>query len=165
MIRLEEAPWTWWRLGYVVAAVVGGGLVEPAIQAAIGPLAFRGGVARTMQVQTDRIVTTFGIYPLTIFGPQGLLFLCFIFPFGFVAYLPTTALLGRVAEVPLPARLVWVSPWRAGCCSPPVAGAVLPHVAALPEPGDVTRSSVTQVPTRRGPPSSFPTGVSRGIAA
>lgn len=71
-----------------------------------------------MQVQADRIVTTFGIYPLTIFGPQGLLFLCFIFPFGFVAYLPTTALLGRVAEVPLPARLVWVSPWRAGCCSP-----------------------------------------------
>lgn len=141
-----------------------GGLVETAIQAAIGSLAFRGGVARTMQVQTDRIVTTFGIYPLTIFGPQGLLFLCFIFPFGFVAYLPTTALLGRVAEVPLP-RTAGVSLSLAGwVLFPPVAGAVPPHVAALPEPGGVTRSSVTQVPTRRGPPSSFPTGVSRGIA-
>ena len=29
---------------------------------------------------------------------------------GFVAYLPTTALLDRVAEVPLPAWLVWASP-------------------------------------------------------
>ena len=87
---LAPVEWTWWRLGYVVAAVVGGGLVETAVQMVI--------------------VTTFGIYPLTIFGPEGLLFLCFVFPLGFVAYLPTTALLDRVAEVPLPAWLVWASP-------------------------------------------------------
>ena len=93
-----------------MAAVVGGGLVETAVQMVIGSLAFRGGGARIMQIQADRIVTTFGIYPLTIFGPEGLLFLCFVFPLGFVAYLPTTALLDRVAEVPLPAWLVWASP-------------------------------------------------------
>lgn len=107
---LAPVEWTWWRLGYVVAAVVGGGLVETAVQMVIGSLAFRGGGARIMQIQADRIVTTFGIYPLTIFGPEGLLFLCFVFPLGFVAYLPTTALLDRVAEVPLPAWLVWASP-------------------------------------------------------
>ena len=107
---LAPVEWTWWRLGYVVAAVVGGGLVETAVQVAIGSLAFRGGVAAAMQIQADRIVTTFGIYPLTIFGPAGLFFLCFVFPLGFVAYLPATALLGRVAEVPLPAGLVWASP-------------------------------------------------------
>ena len=107
---LAPVEWTWWRLGYVVAAVVGGGLVETAVQMVIGSLAFRGGGARIMQIQADRIVTTFGIYPLTIFGPEGLLFLCFVFPLGFVAYLPTAALLDRAAEVPLPAWLVWASP-------------------------------------------------------
>jgi len=74
------------------------------------------GITATAQVRSELpgvrvlIVTTFGIYPLTIFGPEGLLFLCFVFPLGFVAYLPTTALLDRVAEVPLPAWLVWASP-------------------------------------------------------
>ena len=134
----------------------GGGLVETAIQVAIGSLAVRGGVARTMQVQADQTVTTVGIYLLTIFWPQDLLFLCFIFPLGFVAYLPTTALLGRVAEVSLPARLVWVSPGRAGCCSscPWCCSTACRDTTRA---WGVTRSSVSHVPTRRVPVQPCPT--------
>lgn len=132
---LAPVEWTWWRLGYVVAAVVGGGLVETAIQAAIGSLAVRGGVARTMQVQADQTVTTVGIYLLTIFWPQDLLFLCFIFPLGFVVYLPTTALCSAgLRRCRSPHGWCGSLPGGLGAV-PPVPGAVPPHVATPPEPG------------------------------
>ena len=67
----------------------------------------------------------------------------------FVACLPTTALLGRVAEVSLPAWLVWVSPWRAGCCSTACRGTT--------RAWGVTRSSVSHVPTRQVPVQPCPT--------
>lgn len=106
----SPVEWTWWRIGYVVAAVVGGGLVEAAIQVTIASLAFRAGSVRGLQNQADRLITTFGIYPLTIFGPAGLLALTLVLPLGFIAYLPTAALLGRTPEVPLPDVVVWSSP-------------------------------------------------------
>ena len=106
----SPVEWTWWRIGYLMAAVIGGGLVETAIQVVIASTAFRSGNVFALQTQADRVITLFGIYPLTIFGPLGLLTLCLLFPLGFIAYLPSTALLGRVAEVPLPSWLVWLSP-------------------------------------------------------
>ncbi|MDO5081806.1 MAG: ABC-2 family transporter protein [Arachnia propionica] len=102
--------WNWWRICYLLAAVVGGGLVETAIQVAIASVAFRAGNVFALQALADRTITVFGIYPLTIFGSVGLLALCLLFPLGFIAYLPATALLGRVAEVPLPSWAVWLSP-------------------------------------------------------
>ena len=84
--------------------------METAIQVVIASAAFRSGNVFALQTQADRVITLFGIYPLTIFGPLGLLTLCLLFPLGFIAYLPSTALLGRVAEVPLPSWLVWLSP-------------------------------------------------------
>lgn len=107
---VSPVEWTWWRLAFVLAAVVGGGLVETSIQVVIAAVAFRSGNVFALQIQADRVITLFGIYPLTIFGTSGLLTLCLVFPLGLIAYLPTAALLGRVAEVPLPAWLVWGSP-------------------------------------------------------
>lgn len=105
-----QAPvdWTWWRLLYLLAAILGGGLVETSIQIAIASLAFRATVVNSLQTLADTVVTTFGIYPLSIFGPAGLIGLCFIFPLGLIAYLPAAALMN--AAVPLPGWLVWASP-------------------------------------------------------
>lgn len=107
---LAPVDWSWWRLAYLGAAVVGGALVESAIQVTIASLAFRFGLVLSAQMLADRVITTFGIYPLTIFGPAGLVALTLVFPLGFIAYLPATALLGRVAEVPLPPWLAWAAP-------------------------------------------------------
>ena len=74
----------------------------------------------------------------------------------FVACLPTTALLGRVAEVPLPARLVWVSPWRAGCCSS-CPWCCSTACRGTTRAWGVTRSSVSHVPTRQVPVQPCPT--------
>lgn len=106
----SPVSWGLLKLGYVLAAIVGGGLVEVAIQVVITSLAFKAGPVRAMQMQADRVITTFGIYPLTIFGPSGLWSLCLIFPLGFIAYLPTVTLLSRTSEVPLPEWLVLTSP-------------------------------------------------------
>ncbi len=102
--------WTWWRLGYLAAAVVGGGLVETAIQLAIASIAFRATVVNSLQNLADTDVTSFGVYPLTIYGPAGLIGLCFVFPLGLIAYLPAAALMGATAGIPLPGWLIWASP-------------------------------------------------------
>lgn len=105
----SPVEWTTTHLLYLLAAVVGGGLVETAIQVAIASLAFKVSMVSSFQVLADTIVTTYGIYPLTIFG-RGLYVLCLIFPLGFIAYLPTTVLLGQADHVPLPTWLVTASP-------------------------------------------------------
>lgn len=107
---LAPVDWSWWRLPYLLAAVMGGTLVETAIQVAIASLAFRFGPVFSAQTLADRVITIFGIYPLTVFGTAGLVALTLIFPLGFIAYLPATALLGRAAEVPVPPWLVWGVP-------------------------------------------------------
>lgn len=107
--------WTWWRLGYLVLAVIGGGLVETAVQALIGSFAFKVVTVRSAAYLADGLFTSFAPYPLTIFG-WGLYALVFAFPLGLIAYLPAAALLGRAGEVPLPDWFVWATP---------VAGVVL----------------------------------------
>lgn len=107
---LAPVDWTWWRIGYLVLAVIGGGIVEVAIQVFIASIAFRATVVNSLHYLADTVVTTFGVYPLTIFGPGGLLALCFAFPLGFIAYLPAAALLGRTDGVPLPDAVIWASP-------------------------------------------------------
>ncbi|MGJ6979575.1 ABC transporter permease [Aestuariimicrobium soli] len=106
---LAPVEWTWWRLGYLVLAVIGGGLVESAVQTFIGSFAFRFVTVRSASYLVDNVITSFAPYPLTIFG-WGLYVLVFALPLGLVAYLPATALLGRAAEVPLPEWFVWGSP-------------------------------------------------------
>ncbi len=102
--------WTWVKICYVILAVAGGALVETAIQVMITSFAFRATNVHSLQTMADSVVTTFGVYPLTIFGKTGLIALCFAFPLGFIAYLPAAALLGRAAEVPLPPAIVWGAP-------------------------------------------------------
>lgn len=107
---LAPVDWTWWRVGYLLLAIIGGGLVEASIQVFIASVTFRATVVTSLHYLADTVVTTFGVYPLSIFGPAGLMALCFAFPLGFIAYLPAAALLNRAAELPLPDALVWLSP-------------------------------------------------------
>ncbi|MFT3888794.1 MAG: ABC-2 family transporter protein [Arachnia sp.] len=107
---LAPVEWTWWRVCYLALAVIGGALVEVAIQVVIASVTFRATVVTSLHYLADTVVTTFGVYPLSIFGTPGLLALCFAFPLGFIAYLPAAALLGRAGETPLPDAVVWLSP-------------------------------------------------------
>lgn len=107
---LAPVDWNGWRVGQLILAIVGGALVEVAIQVVIAAITFRATVVTSLHYLADTVVTTFGVYPLSIFGTGGLLALCFAFPLGFIAYLPATVLLGRAGEMPLPEAVAWLSP-------------------------------------------------------
>jgi hypothetical protein len=137
---LAPVDWSWENIGYLILAVIGGGLAETAIQIAIVSFSFTATVVNSIQFMADTIVTNFGVYPLAIFGKEGLLALCFAFPLGFIAYLPTAALLGRVAEVPLPEWMVWTSPLAGWLLLPPHYGCSTACHSTTPAPGH----SITQ---------------------
>lgn len=102
--------WTISNVLFLLAAVIAGGLVETAFQTAIASLTFTLGATTALNLFADTTVTTFGGYPLTIFGRSGVWALTFLFPMAFIAYLPATVLLGRTDQVPLPAFLIHLSP-------------------------------------------------------
>jgi ABC-2 type transport system permease protein len=58
----------------------------------------------------DRVLTDFGAYPMTIFGTAGTWLLTFLVPLAFMAYLPTTVLLGRTEELVVPVWAAQLSP-------------------------------------------------------
>lgn len=102
--------WTPLKVGYALCAVVAGGLVETAIQAFIAAIAFTTTSTSGFAIFADQMFSQFGSYPLTIFGRIGVWVLTFAFPIAFVSYLPTTVLLGRADQVPLPSAIIHLSP-------------------------------------------------------
>jgi ABC-2 type transport system permease protein len=94
LLAANHLPITW-SAGQVVAvflAVVGGALVETALQLFLAALAFRW-------LETSRlrgiVGGPFGSYPLKVFGDGVAWTLTFLVPVAFVAYLPASVLLGK----------------------------------------------------------------------
>jgi len=102
--------WSPLTVAYLAAAIIGGGLVETATQVFLGGLTFVMMSTFSLRVFADSSMSQFSGYPLPMFGRWLFYGLTFVFPMAFVAYLPTTLLLGRQAEVPLPPWLIAASP-------------------------------------------------------
>jgi ABC-2 type transport system permease protein len=86
-----------WNIGlglYVAAAVVGGLLVEAALQIVLACLLLRSPGSRVLGSWVDELMSTFGNYPLSIVPKvvQGLF--TFLLPLAFVAYFPVEVVLG-----------------------------------------------------------------------
>jgi ABC-2 type transport system permease protein len=118
VILIAAAPaagitWSPGVLGYVVFAVLGGALLEASVQTAIAALSFRVLSTASLRGLIDTLFSTFGNYPLSLFGRVGELVLTYVLPLAFVAYVPATVLLGREGEVPL---------WRPLTVAAPVVG-------------------------------------------
>ena len=104
---------TQWSAGmvlYLVLAALGGGLVEAGLQIGLSALDFRWGPVVRIKDMVDRVLTDFGAYPMTIFGTAGTWLLTFLVPLAFMAYLPTTVLLGRTEELVVPVWMAQLSP-------------------------------------------------------
>lgn len=113
---LVDVDWSPSAVGYLVLAVVGGAMVEGAIQVAISGLSFRLLSTESFRFGMDAVLTTFGGYPLTIFPAAARFGLTFVIPLAFLAYFPASVLLDRTGELAVP-------PWIAALA--PLAGAVL----------------------------------------
>jgi ABC-2 type transport system permease protein len=102
---------------YLLAAVLGGAMVECSLQLFLSGFTFRLLSTYALRMSfIDNIMNNFGNYPLAIFPSVTRFTLTFMLPLAFVAYLPTTVLLHRTHELS-------VTPWLAAVA--PALGPIL----------------------------------------
>ena len=96
---LVTVDWTGPALLYLVLAIIGGALIEMALRVLFSSLSFRFLSANSFMFLLDTIFSNFTNYPLKIFGSVLEFLLTFGLPLAFMAYFPTTVLLGRTGEL------------------------------------------------------------------
>src|SRR5216683_465396 len=84
--------WTPARAGYLAVGVLGGVLVEAAIQTVVSATAFRFTVGFIWYLWVDTLIGTFGNYPLKVLPVAARSILTFVLPIAFIAYLPAAVI-------------------------------------------------------------------------
>lgn len=111
---LVDVDWSVVAIGYLVLAVVGGGLVEASVQLVFAALAFRLLSTDGIRYIGDDVFNIFAPYPLKIFPRVVQLCMTFVVPLAFVAYMPAATLLGRTGELAVPAEFAYAAPVLGG---------------------------------------------------
>ena len=105
-----EVDWSPRSAALLVAAVIGGALVEGAVQVTMGSLAFRFLNIQAVRVSTNEVFNLYGNYPMTIFPKVLEYLLTFALPVAFVAYFPASTILGRSDELSVSPLIGWLAP-------------------------------------------------------
>lgn len=95
---------------YLALAMVGGALVEGAVQISLGSLTFRFLQTMSLRVTVNEVFNLYGNYPFTIFPKALEYLLTFALPVAFVAFLPATVVLDRSDGVHVAAWLALAAP-------------------------------------------------------
>jgi ABC-2 type transport system permease protein len=111
-----QLDWTPARIGYLVAAVIGGVGVEAALATLLASASVLVMIGRAPFQWLDTVLGSFGNYPLRILPVPARQILTFVIPIAFVGYLPAAVLTGR-------AGTTGVAPWLA--YGAPVVGVAL----------------------------------------
>lgn len=107
---LAPIDWSPAAVGYLVLAVIGGGMIELAINTFVMSLTFRFLSIRSAQIVIDNVLSSFGGYPLSIFPTPAALALTWLFPLAFLAYFPATVLLDRSDELSVHPGIAYAAP-------------------------------------------------------
>jgi ABC-2 type transport system permease protein len=94
--------WTAARIGYLVAGLVGGTLMEAAVFVALSALHFHYPSSSYWSVWTEELLATFGSYPLAIFPRLISGAFTFVLPLAFIAYFPAAVLTGHDSGLGVP---------------------------------------------------------------
>jgi ABC-2 type transport system permease protein len=97
-----DPDWAAWQILYLVAAVIGGMLLEGAVQTLVSILTFRYTIGISVFMWFDRMIATFGNYPFSILPLAARAVLTYVLPVAFVAYLPAAVLTGRIDSTGVP---------------------------------------------------------------
>jgi ABC-2 type transport system permease protein len=90
-----DVDWSAGAMLMLLAAVVGGALVEGAVQLALASLSFRYLNTLQLRVVANEVFNVYGNYPFRIFPGALQYLLTFALPVAFVAYLPASVILDR----------------------------------------------------------------------
>lgn len=105
-----EIAWTPALVLFLPLALIGGGLIDGAFQLGAAAFAFRFLETLPLRIVFDDLQWRFGSYPMAIFDRPLRVFMTWIVPMAFMAWVPGTVLLGRTAELPFPVWMAWASP-------------------------------------------------------
>lgn len=105
-----SVAWNPLTVGYVVLAVLAGAMIEAALQILVASFAFRRFYTRSLRAAMDDVFTNFAGYPVKIFPALARLLLTFVIPLAFLAYFPSSVLVGRGATLYVPEWLAAASP-------------------------------------------------------
>jgi ABC-2 type transport system permease protein len=119
-VELLHVHWTVALMLYLAVAIIGGLLVEGALQLMLACLLLRSPGSRVLGQWVDELMSTFGNYPLSILPKAVVGLFTFALPLAFVAYFPAEVILGIA---PHHGAMSIVTRWS------PVAGFVLFLVA------------------------------------
>lgn len=111
-----NVDWSPLALLFLLLAVIGGGLVEGAVQITLGSLSFRFLQTLALRTTVNEIFNVYGNYPNVIFPAALRAMLTFILPVAFVAFFPASVLLNRTGDLAVP---VWLA------ASSPLVGVIL----------------------------------------
>lgn len=107
---LVHVDWTPLAILYLLAAVIGGAMLELSIRVFIVSFSFRALRVTGLMSILDDIFSNFGTYPLGIFSISLQAVLTFAIPVAFMAYLPAAVLLGKTNDLWVPSILAYCAP-------------------------------------------------------
>jgi ABC-2 type transport system permease protein len=93
-VALLHIHWAVGTVIYLGLAVIGGLLLEGALQLMLACLLLRSPGSRVVGMWVDEIMSTFGNYPLSILPPVVVRLFTWLLPLAFVAYFPAEVILG-----------------------------------------------------------------------
>lgn len=105
-----DIEWTPVLVLFLMLAVIGGTLIDGAFQLGAASFTFRYLETLPLRVVFDDLQGRFGSYPTSIFERPLRMFMTWIIPMAFMAWVPATVLLDRTAELPFPVWLAYLSP-------------------------------------------------------
>ncbi|MBB5780600.1 ABC transporter permease [Nonomuraea jabiensis] len=112
-----QVQWNAGLIAFCLMAIIGGALIEAAFFLALCSLSLRMIDTFALRVFVDDVFSKFGSYPMRIFGGVVEWLLTFVLPVAFVAYVPASVVLGKLAN-----------PWALAA---PLVGVVLIVLAYL----------------------------------
>lgn len=105
-----DVDWSLPAIGLLLTAVVGGAMVEGAVQIAMGSLSFRFLNTVAVRASVNEVFNLYGNYPMRIFPGLLQYLLTFALPVAFVAYLPASVILDRTDGLHVATWLAWSAP-------------------------------------------------------
>ncbi len=113
-LTLVHVHWNVAKALYMAAAVIGGLLVEAALQLMLACLLLRSPGSRVLGSWVDELMSTFGNYPLSILPRVVQALFTFLLPLAFVAYFPVEVILGIAPKHGVMSLVVHWSPLIGG---------------------------------------------------
>lgn len=109
-IAIADIDWTAGKTLFLIAAVIGGALLDGAFELGPAALTFRYLDTAALRGFMTNLASQYGGYPLSVFERNVQYALTFALPLAFMAWVPATVLLDRTEELPFPGWLAPFSP-------------------------------------------------------